>query len=179
MTHDPPATAAQREPDRDFLSPRRAAREQHVGQVQAGDQQHDAGHSEKQRRQSLDVVAAGRTRAQGKTRKRFDHERLILLLDRPGLLEIRGQRLQRRISRGRCHARLQPADEHELPAAAIIELALVPGLEIVRDLIVNPERQPDLRRENLRRAGESLRHDSDHGERAAVDRNGRARASRD
>ena len=59
-------------------------------------------------------------------------------------------------------------------ASAIIELALVLRLEIVRDLIVNPERQPDLRRENLRRAGESLRHNSDHGERPAVDRDGRA-----
>ena len=115
-----------------------------------------------------------RTRAQAKTRKRFDHERLVFLLDWIGLLEIRGQSLQRRSSRGGRHPRLQPADDHELPATAIIELALVPGLEIVRDLIVNPERQPDLRRENLRRAGESLRQNPDHGERAAVDRNGRA-----
>ncbi len=70
-----------------------------------------------------------------------DRERLILLLDRIGLLEIRRQRLQGRSRRGRGHPRLQSADDHELSAPAIIELALVLGLEIVRDLIVNPERQ--------------------------------------
>ena len=120
------------------------------------------------------LFATGRTRAHGKTRKRFNHERLIFLLDWIGLLEIRGQSLQRRSGRGGRHARLQPADDHELPASAIIELPLVLGLEIVRDLIVNPERQPDLRRENLRRAGESLRENPDHGEGAAVDRDRRA-----
>ena len=109
-----------------------------------------------------------------KTRKFVDRERLILLLDWVGLLETRRQRLQRRSRRDRGHPRLQSADDHELFAPAILELALVPGLEIIRDLIVNPERQTNLRRENLGRAGEALRENSDHGERAAVDRNRRA-----
>jgi hypothetical protein len=46
LAHDPEAAAAKRETDRDFLPPRRSAREQHVGEVKAGHQQDHDRHPE-------------------------------------------------------------------------------------------------------------------------------------
>ena len=108
----------------------------------------------------------------------FHHEGLVLLLHRVGPLEICRQRLQGRARRRGRHPRLQPPHDHELPPGAIVELRLVFRLEIIRDLIVNPERQPDLGREDLGRAGEPLRENPDHRERPAVDRDRRAQQRR-
>ncbi len=43
LTHDAPAVAANGQPDRDFLAPRRSLGHHHIRQIQGGDQQHHAG----------------------------------------------------------------------------------------------------------------------------------------
>ena len=52
------ASAAERQADRDFLPPGRAAREQQVGEVQAGDAQHERGHQEQHPRHHRQRVVA-------------------------------------------------------------------------------------------------------------------------
>ncbi len=48
LPDDPPATRPERETQGDFLGAIRPARQQHVGQVKAGDEQDRAGHGEEQ-----------------------------------------------------------------------------------------------------------------------------------
>src|SRR5438034_8812023 len=68
----------------------------------------------------------------------------------------------------------KPAHDAQLRSFAIVNRGLVHRLKIVRYLIVNTHRQPNLRRQNLHRADETLRRDSDDRERTAVDEQLRA-----
>ena len=49
LADNAPAAAAEREANGDLLAARGAPGKQHVGEVEAGDQQHDAGHAEQER----------------------------------------------------------------------------------------------------------------------------------
>src|SRR5204862_7873982 len=82
LTHDTTAAAAERQTNRDFLSPCRAAREQHVRHVQTRDQQHHHCHSQEQRYDFRQIAVVGRTGANRRSRYRRRLERLIFLFDR-------------------------------------------------------------------------------------------------
>jgi len=92
------------------------------------------------------------------------------LLNRIGFLQIGRQRFERRSGRGRRHPWFKATHDPQLRSFAIVNRRLVLGFKIVCDLIVNTDRQPNFRRQNLHRADESLRRDSNDRERAAIDK---------
>ena len=119
LTNDPPTAGAQGEAHGDFLPARRSAREEHVRQIETSHEEHDARHSEKKRRQLFDLAVAGWAGAGRETRERFRHERLVFLLDRIGLLEVRRQSLERRFGGRGGHAGFEARDDQELLTRAI------------------------------------------------------------
>ena len=54
LAHDSPTRRANCETERDFLGARSAASQQHVREIQAGDEQHRASHSHQQRADERD-----------------------------------------------------------------------------------------------------------------------------
>ena len=73
------ASAAKRLADRDLPAPRRAAREQQVREVEAGDQQHEHGHQHQQRRQRRRPGISFRPRADAEAGHQPDRQRLVLV----------------------------------------------------------------------------------------------------
>ena len=72
LAHDPPARSAKGDAERDFLRARGAAGEQHVGQIQARDEQDRAGHAHEQRRDQGDGAVVLRPRAEAESRRLLD-----------------------------------------------------------------------------------------------------------
>ena len=72
MAYDPPARRAEREPDRDFPRAGGTAGEQHVGEVQARDDQNGTGHRHEQRPDQRDRAVVLRRRANAKPRRVLD-----------------------------------------------------------------------------------------------------------
>ena len=71
LANDAPAVGAEREAERDFLSAAGAAREEHVGEIEAGDEEHAAGHAEEADGDRHGAVAAARLAADVGARGRF------------------------------------------------------------------------------------------------------------
>ena len=62
LADEPPAAGAQAEADGDLLLPRGGAGHQQVGDVRAGDQQHQADHAHQHHQRASSPARAGRTR---------------------------------------------------------------------------------------------------------------------
>ena len=106
--------------------------------------------AEKRRRSWRSVRRRPRARAGGESGERRRREGLVLLLHRERLFEIRRQTvLQSGRGGGGGQAGFQPADQHQVVVPARSPSGSVAAAEIVRDCVVNAERQPDLRREKL------------------------------
>ena len=115
LANDARTMSAQSETQRDFLATGRAARQQHVGEVETSDEQNRSRHAQKQRAEHGKLVFDGiRTRTAVEARERCSRKGLVFLLDRKRLLEIRGQSLQRGASRRAGQARFQPAEDDQL-----------------------------------------------------------------
>ena len=114
LPHNPAAAGAEREADGDLFSPRGPPCEQHVREIEAGDEQHHRSHANEQRPEGRHLCSRVRPSAGGKTRQRRGEECLILLFHREGLLKIRGQTAQRRFGRSRGDTGLEAADHEEL-----------------------------------------------------------------
>ena len=69
LPNDLPARCTDGESDGDLLRTRRAAREQHIGQIQTGDEQDCSGHRHEQRRDQSNGTVVVRLRAQTKARR--------------------------------------------------------------------------------------------------------------
>ena len=113
------AAPAERLADGNFLPSRRSAGEEHVREIEAGDEKDDERHPEEQWGDAAEEAVALRTRARGETRERRGHEGLVLLLDGIGLFQIRRERLERGERGGRAQARLEAPDEQQLRAGAV------------------------------------------------------------
>ena len=101
-----------------FFPPRRAAGEEHVREIEAGDEQHDRRHAGKKRadRVAAGLAVTGSVLVEKRSSGAVD-EGLVFLLDRKGLLQIRRETFER----GRCgrggEPGFQPADQQKLIAA--------------------------------------------------------------
>src|SRR2546430_1560728 len=146
------------------------SRQQHVGEIEAGDQEDDDRHAEQHGRDSRDVALARGRRADGETRDRRGREGLVLLFDGERFLEIRRQSFERRFRGGGRKAGFEPANDDQLLPSAIAEGGLARLFEIVRDPVVVAEWQPDLDGKDLERPGKTARRDSHDRERMAVDK---------
>ena len=103
------AAAAEREPDRELLAPRAAPREEHVGEIERRDEQHEARHREEQNREDAELAVGLRARAHRHARERRHRERLILVLS--------GERpLERRRRPPRAPARPTPSSRRDAGA---------------------------------------------------------------
>ena len=118
----------------------------------------------------LDLAAAARAGAEGEARERRRHKCLILLLDRKGSLEIRGQVFKAGAAAAAVRPGFKRATIMSCRPARSVELRPGSRFEIVRELVVHPKRHPDFRRENVHRPGKSLRENPDDRERARINR---------
>jgi hypothetical protein len=94
LTHDASASAAHREPDRDLFLPRRAERQHHVGEVEAGGQQHRGGQALHQHEGRIQLAIVLRAGADAQPAERAGEKVLVLVLDRVSLLVRGGDHLQ-------------------------------------------------------------------------------------
>ena len=88
LAHEAGAAAANRQADRDLAPPCRAAREQHVGQVQARHEQHDRRHRHQQRGHGTDLAVLVGRGAQREPRHPVRGERVVAILARIALREL-------------------------------------------------------------------------------------------
>ena len=170
LADDAAASAAEREADGNLLAPGGATGEEHIGEVETGDEQHEAGHAEQERAEEIQVAPFGRGAGAGaEARQGARGERLVLLLDRVGFLEVGGERAQGGLGGGGRHAGLEAADDEQIVGVAAFEGALGPGLRTVHQEVQVAEWEIELGAEQHHRAAEILRRDADDRERALVD----------
>ena len=169
MPDDPGAAAAEGETDRDLFASRGAAREQHIGQVQTRDEQHHPRHSSEERTDSRHEPCFRRIGDGIEAKQWCRHKGLILLFDWKCRLQVCCKNFERRGRGLRRDSRLEPADEHQIVNTTISERIGLRASQIVRDIVLHSEGQPDFRRKHAGYAGESFRHDADDGKRAAID----------
>ena len=171
LLHDPDAAAAEREAHGDFLPPRRAAGQHHVGEVQARDDEDDHRHPDQHGEHSAHVAIVLRARGDRRARQLLHREQLVLVLGRVGALELGGQLPERRRRRLGRQARFQAAHQDERLAAPVRHRrrGRVVAHEIVFDELVRADWHPDLGGCQGGRSSEAARRDPDDRERAAVD----------
>ena len=169
LADDPGAAPAQGRPHRKFLPPGRAAREEHVRQVQARNEQHDRRHRHDDDRvaeRSRVVLRRARDR---QARKSRDQQLLALVLRREVPLHLRGQARKRgEGGRLRC-PRLQPSDDHQGVVAPVGQRQGRVAQKVVGDDLPGAGRHPQLGRDHRRRPGKPLGRDADDREGPRVD----------
>ena len=120
LPHDAKAAAADRESNRELLPARAAAREEHVGEIEATRRAARGRTSRTAASPASPQLAVGlRARADRQPRERRHQERLILVLAREGLLELRAGGLERRRDGRDRRARTGARDEDERVMPAI------------------------------------------------------------
>jgi hypothetical protein len=169
LPHDPQAPRAQGQADGDLLAAARAACEQHVREVQARDEQHDARHGQQEHRGGRDfgIVLRVRARAEAAERTCLDGVRAVLGGIRFG--ELRRERCEPRGGGFGRHPWLQAARHHQAVVGAVVEPCLTAREKrLVLGRLVHAQGQPDLGPEDRHRAGEPARGDAHDTEIAAV-----------
>ncbi len=174
LTDDCAAARTERNPDRDFLLPRGAAREQQVRDVGARDQQHHADHAHQHQNGrgefSAQIRSPFRTLAQ---KQMFRHEALAERFRRGGRLfdllfvDLPVDHVHRRFSLLARDARLDARHDGQPPAAAVLQI--VPGR---RHLRFHHHRHHHVRVLADDDAVEAWRRDADDGHRRAVEGDG-------
>ena len=173
LAHETAPARANRQPNGDFLLPPGRARQQHAGDIRAGNQQHEADHREEAGRErkhrrigrgmEVDVVGG------------FERDAAVLVGRRIRLLEARHQQRQVRVGFLDGLARFQPRpQEHPAIAAAFQpRRAGGRGHGVVHADRFHFERRggrnPQLRRKNRHHPIEAGRDDADDRVRVAAD----------
>ena len=138
------AARTEREPQRNLPAARGAAGQEHVGDIQAGNHEHDAGQPHQQSGERHEPAVALRTRAGGDARQRADREDLVLVLARVRRLELPRERVKPGGRRGRRHPRLQPPGQNETGARTAADARAGRLESIVDDGVVDAERQEQI-----------------------------------
>ena len=172
LGHDLPSRRAHREPDRRLTAPRHRAREQQVGDVGAGDEQHEPAHAEENLQAAAVLLfhdadaRAGRHHGDHLLRQRADDvghpvRRVAGLVLHP-LVQDAGEPRAHAVGR---RARTQPSD-HAQPRGH--RLAQDRRLAVDQRFLL--ERNPQVGRVGAERlAEESRRRDPGDGERVSLD----------
>ena len=165
--------AADRRADRELLPPRRAACQLHVRQIEARDEQHDAGHRHQHQRHHADlpVVVIGR-RTDREPRDRPDQQVLVLVLHRKRRFEPAPGRSHCGVGGLPFQPVAQTADHEERVMGPVGERARPPlAAEVAAHGVVHAGRQPQFRGHERHRPAEPFRRDPDDGEIALVQPN--------
>ena len=163
LLNQPPPAGANRQPHRNLLPAAAGARQQQVGDVAAGNQQHQAdhGHAEAAREHQLLLER----RREGCLGQRSQRERAAAIVGRVTLGQAPADAVDVRLGLLERHAVLQAAkpliDE---AAPRVVALGAQPG----EHLAVHRERHPQIRTANREGAAEAFRGDADHVEALAV-----------
>ena len=169
LPRQPGARGAERQAYAQLVAPRRRAREQQVGDVGAGDEQHEA--DDDHQRGERPLIASAQSRAAG--RRRVERERflqvvlLVVLapvLRHGGLAHLRLDAAQRRLRRLERLVGSQTDHHVQPPVRAAIERALLAANERL-----GAERDGDVERAPDVDAEEPGRRDADDRERHAFD----------
>ena len=155
---------AERDPDGEFAFTRSGAREQHGGQIRAGDQENERDRTEKndQRRpHSADHLIV-------KFVERAAEAGCRLVVIRKSRQPTRDDGIDFRLRLRERHTRLEPADDAVAARTARLQIVLGKG-DRLPDIDLLSERAA-LHIEQGQRKLESLRHDPDDGEAAPVER---------
>ena len=154
LAQDPPASAADGDADGDLLAPSLAPGQEHVGQVQARDEEHDPRHGEEQDRGGPKLRVVVRLRAHGHARHGMEGEGLVLVLARVGLLEALGQGGEAVFGEGRGHPGLEAPHEHQRVVGPVGEMARALLVELHHRRLVEAQGEPQLGRNEGGRARE-------------------------
>ena len=160
---------SKRESDGQFLAARRAARQQHVRDIQARNHENDTGQRQHQARQHLHSNVGGRRRARTDTRQWIRGQGLVLVLCGVRGLELTGQGVEPSCEHGVTEARLQTAGEDQAIVRPIGQLPVVAPLRIRNDRVEDSKREIDICGQQRHRPGESLRRDADDREVPGID----------
>src|SRR5262252_850067 len=162
--HDPPARGAERKPDCDFLRAGGAAGEQHVGQIQAGDDQDRPGHAHEQRPDERDGAVVHWRRAHAEPRRLLDlYFTRALSVGRLNSRKTLSHHRQARLGHLDFEPGLQTRGDIELVIFRLRQIVQSLGIAKHRTkLRVNAEWQPDIWRDHRAHAAESVWRDADH-----------------
>ena len=170
LAQDPSLPATNGGANGELLASRRAARQEHVGEIDARDQQHDPGHAEQQDEDERKLtIFIGRVGADRQTRDRAHDDRLVLVDGRKSLAHAGGEHAELRVGIFCRQARAQPTYEKERVVVAIGQLSVAIGERGICQEVVQAERQVNRRRQQRRATGEMTRGDTDDGQRLTVD----------
>ena len=133
LANDASPSRAKREADGQFLAARRAARQQHVGDIQARNHEYDTGQRQHQPGQHLQSNVRGWRGAGTDTRQWIRRQGLVLVLCGVRGLELAGQGVESSCEHGVTEARFQTAGEYQAVVRPIGQLLAVAPLRIRND----------------------------------------------
>src|SRR4029450_7175122 len=171
LTHDSPTRRADRETQRDFLGARSAAGEQHVPQIQAGDEQDCPSHSHQQRADERDrsVVIWGRANAESRRFVNLQVSRAFCIGRLYGV-ESLSERRETRLCGVDRETRFQAGGDIERVVSWLRQIVQSFGVgEPGAEARMNPERQPDIGRDERAHPAKSIWSDADYRVRLAID----------